>query len=352
MIKKRYKILGGSFKQYTFLSANTFTEGKNNIITDKNIDELINSFNNRTVDVFFYKGHKADQSLEREPLGKILAVYKSDDGIGLDAELELNEAGEEIIKKQGYYPSIEMVGLKTNEDDDNVYWSNCELKAVAAVEYPASKSVELLCASGIIENTEEIIVQEGGQNMGDKLKELLSKVKTGDAEAKKELLDLIASDEEMGNAVIEVLTKEAESVSEPPAQSEGEKTSEGEVRKVEIEKEPDGTTKEIETVKEGESTMDKKEEANLSAITWGKWCDEYAENNDGVRCSSKSESDTFVKAKKLFKAGFSKDEIMEMVASGLKVIGVPSKLEEVKLSGTKDDKPDFRAISEMFKEQD
>ena len=345
-MRKKYKILGDSFKQYTFLSANTFTEGKNNIITDKNIDELINSFNNRTVDVFFYKGHKADQTLEREPLGKITAVYKSDDGIGLDAELELNEVGEEIIKKQGFYPSIEMVGLKTNEDDDNVYWSNCELKAVAAVEYPASKSVELLCASGIIENTEEEkIVQEGGQNMGDKLKELLSKVKTGDAEAKKELLDLIASDEEMGNAVIEVLTKEAES--EPPAQSEGEKTSEGEVSKVEIEKEPDGTTKEIETVKD---TEEKKEDAaNLSAITWGKWCDEYAENNEGIRCSSKSESDTFIKAKKLFKAGFSKDEIMDMVKSGLQIIGVSSKTEEVKLSATKDNKPDFKAISDMFR---
>ena len=264
MIKKRYKILGDNFKQYVFLSANTFTEGKNNIITDKNIDELIDSFNNRTVDVFFYKGHKVDQELEREPLGKIVAVYKSNDGIGLDAELELNEAGEEIIKKQGYYPSIEMAGKKINEDDGNVYWQNCKLKAVAAVEYPASCNVDLLCASGIIENTEEEkIVQEGGQNMGDKLKELLSKVKTGDAEAKKELLDLIASDEEMGNAVIEVLTEEAESVNEPPAQSEGEKTSEGEVRKVEIEKEPDGTTKEIETVKD---TEEKKEDAaNLSA---------------------------------------------------------------------------------------
>ena len=183
--------------------------------------------------------------------------------------------------------------------------------------------------------------------MGDKLKELLSKVKTGDAEAKKELLDLIASDEEMGNAVIEVLTKEAESVNEPPAQSEGEKTSEGEVRKVEIEKEPDGTTKEVETVKD---TEEKKEDAaNLSAITWGKWCDEYAENNEGIRCSSKSESDTFIKAKKLFKAGFSKDEIMDMVKSGLQIIGVSSKTEEVKLSAAKDNKPDFKAISDMFR---
>ena len=148
----------------------------------------------------------------------------------------------------------------------------------------------------------------------------------------------------MGNAVIEVLTKEAES--EPPAQSEGEV-----VKKVEVEQEPDGTTKEVETVKEDEKTEEKKEDtASLSAITWGKWCDEFAENNEGIRCSSKSESDTFVKAKKLFKAGFSKDEIMDMVKSGLQIIGVSSKTEEVKLSATKDNKPDFKAISDMFRE--
>ena len=41
-IKK--KILGDSFKQYIFLSANTFSEGKNNVITDKNIDELIKQY--------------------------------------------------------------------------------------------------------------------------------------------------------------------------------------------------------------------------------------------------------------------------------------------------------------------
>ena len=344
MIKKRYKILGDNFKQYVFLSANTFTEGKNNIITDKNIDELIDSFNNRTVDVFFYKGHKVDQELEREPLGKITAVYKSDNGIGLDAELELNEAGEEIIKKQGFYPSIEMAGKKINEDDGNIYWQNCKLKAVAAVEYPASCNVDLLCASGIIENTEEIIVQEGGQNMGDKLKELLAKIRTGDAEAKKELLDLIASDEDVGNAVLTVLTKEVEP-EDVISTEDNQDTSKDTTTSTTTTTNDDGSTKEVETVKEEE----KKEDVSLSAITWGKWCDEYAENNEGIRCSSKSESDTFIKAKKLFKAGFSKDEIIDMVKSGLQIIGVSSKTEEVKLSATKDNKPDFKAISDMFR---
>lgn len=338
-IKK--KILGDSFKQYVFLSANTFTEGKNNVITDKNIDELINSFNNRTADVFFYKGHKADQGLEREPLGKIIAVYKSDDGIGLDAELELNEAGEEIIKKQGFFPSIEMVGKKINEDDDNVYWENCGLKAVAAVEYPASKSVELLCASGIIENTEEEkIVQKGGINMGDKLKELLAKIKTGDGEAKKEFFDLINKDEELGNALLEVLIDKADS--EPAPKTEGE-----EVKKVEVETNDDGSTKEVETVKE-----EKKDEASLSAITYGNWCNEYAESVGGVRCSSKTESDTFLKAKKLFKGGFSKEEIMDIVKPYLQPIGIKEpKEEDIHLSGVNDNNKeiDYAEIARAFK---
>ena len=347
-IKK--KILGDSFKQYVFLSANTFSEGKNNVITDKNIDELINSFNNRNADVFFYKGHKADQGLEREPLGKIIAVYKSNDGIGLDAALELNEAGEEIIKKQGFYPSIEMVGLKTNEDDDNVYWSNCELKAVAAVEYPASKSVELLCASGIIENTEEEkIVQEGGTNMGDKLKELLAKIKTGDGEAKKEFFDLINKDEELRNALLEVLIDKVGS--EPAPQDEGEK--EGEVKKVEVEKEPDGTTKEVETVKEEkkDDAESGQSSASLSAITYGQWCNEYAESVGGVRCSSKTESDTFLKAKKLFKGGFSKEEIIDIVKTDLQPIGIKEpKEEDIHLSGVNDNKEiDYAEIARAFK---
>lgn len=112
MKKINKKILGSSFKQYSYLSANTFVEGKTNLITENNIQELIDSFYNRQVEVFFYKGHKADQSIEREPLGKILNVYKTNDSIGLMAEIELNEEGEKIINEKGFYPSIEMVGKK------------------------------------------------------------------------------------------------------------------------------------------------------------------------------------------------------------------------------------------------
>lgn len=349
-MKKRYKILGDSFKQYRYLSANTFEEGKTNLITENNIQELIDSFYNRQVEVFFYKGHKADQSIEREPLGKILNVYKANDSIGLMAEIELNEEGEKLINEKGFYPSIEMVGKKIEEDENNIYWQNCELKAVSAVEYPASKSVELLCASGIIEDT-NIVQDEGGKNMNEKLKELLAKIKIGDADAKKEFFELISKDEELGNALLETLIDKAEPVKEEDEKKE-EVNDDGSVKEVETETKTetndDGSTKTTETTKEEDKKDEEpKSEASLSAIEFSNWANEYAESKGGIRCSSKSESEAFVKAKKLFKGGFKKEEIMGMVSNILQPLGA-SKVEEVNLSAVDKDKA-MENISQMFK---
>ena len=350
MKKINKKILGSSFKQYSYLSANTFVEGKTNLITENNIQELIDSFYNRQVEVFFYKGHKADQSIEREPLGKILNVYKTNDSIGLMAEIELNEEGEKIINEKGFYPSIEMVGKKIEEDENNIYWQNCELKAVSAVEYPASKSVELLCASGIIEDT-NIVQDEGGKNMNEKLKELLAKIKTGDADAKKEFFELISKDEELGNALLETLIDKAEPVKEEDEKKE-EVNDDGSVKEVETETKTetndDGSTKTTETTKEEDKKDEEpKSEASLSAIEFSNWANEYAESKGGIRCSSKSESEAFVKAKKLFKGGFKKEEIMGMVSNILQPLGA-SKVEEVNLSAVDKDKA-MENISQMFK---
>lgn len=350
MKKINKKILGSSFKQYRYLSANTFEEGKTNLITENNIQELIDSFYNRQVEVFFYKGHKADQSLEREPLGKILNVYKANDSIGLMAEIELNEEGEKIINEKGFYPSIEMVGKKIEEDENNIYWQNCELKAVSAVEYPASKSVELLCASGIIEDR-NIVQDEGGKNMNEKLKELLAKIKTGDADAKKEFFELISKDEELGNALLETLIDKAEPVKEEDEKKE-EVNDDGSVKETETETKTetndDGSTKTTETTKEEDKKDEEpKSEASLSAIEFNSWANEYAESKGGIRCSSKSESEAYVKAKKLFKGGFKKEEIMGMVSSILQPLGA-SKVEEVNLSAVDKDKA-MENISQMFK---
>lgn len=350
MKKINKKILGSSFKQYSYLSANTFVEGKTNLITENNIQELIDSFYNRQVEVFFYKGHKADQSIEREPLGKILNVYKADDSIGLMAEIELNDEGEKLINEKGFYPSIEMVGKKIEEDKNNIYWQNCELKAVSAVEYPASKSVELLCASGIIEDT-NIVQDEGGKNMNEKLKELLAKIKTGDADAKKEFFELISKDEELGNALLETLMDKAEPVKKEDEKKE-EVNDDGSVKEVKTETKTetndDGSTKTTETTKEEDKKDEEpKSEASLSAIEFNSWANEYAENKGGIRCSSKSESEAFIKAKKLFKGGFKKEEIMGMVSNILQPLGA-SKVEEVNLSAVDKDKA-MENISQMFK---
>lgn len=350
MKKINKKILGSSFKQYSYLSANTFVEGKTNLITENNIQELIDSFYNRQVEVFFYKGHKADQSIEREPLGKILNVYKADDSIGLMAEIELNDEGEKLINEKGFYPSIEMVGKKIEEDKNNIYWQNCELKAVSAVEYPASKSVELLCASGIIEDT-NIVQDEGGKDMNEKLKELLAKIKTGDADAKKEFFELISKDEELGNALLETLMEKEEPVKEEDEKKE-EVNDDGSVKEVETETKTetndDGSTKTTETTKEEDKKEEEpKSEASLSAIEFSNWANEYAESKGGIRCSSKSESEAYVKAKKLFKGGFKKEEIIGMVSNILQPLGT-SKVEEVNLSAVNKDKA-MENISQMFK---
>lgn len=345
-MKKRYKILGDSFKQYRYLSANTFEEGKTNLITENNIQELIDSFYNRQVEVFFYKGHKADQSIEREPLGKILNVYKANDSIGLMAEIELNEEGEKLINEKGFYPSIEMVGKKIEEDENNIYWQNCELKAVSAVEYPASKSVELLCASGIIEDT-NIVQDEGGKNMNEKLKELLAKIKTGDADAKKEFFELISKDEELGNALLETLMDKAEPVKEELLDKKIEVNDDGSTKEVETEKKEEVKKEEPKKEEEDKKDEEPKSEASLSAIEFNSWANEYAENKGGIRCSSKSESEAYVKAKKLFKGGFKKEEIMGMVSNILQPLGA-SKVEEVNLSAVDKDKA-MENISQMFK---
>ena len=336
------KILGNSFKQYKYLSANTFVEGKNNIISDKNIEELINNFNKRQVEVFVYHGHKADQTDERKPIGKVLTVYKNNDSTGLDAVLDLYD---DNYFDGSYYPSIEMVGKRINETDNDISWQDCELKALAFVEYPASKNVDLLCASGVIENKEEEIIQ-GGNNMNEKLNELIARIRTGDADARKEFIDLIKSDEELATAVIEVLAENTQS-------SEGEKT----LSDTKVEENEDGSKKTVETEKttnneggrEVKKEEEKKEETQLSAIEYNQWCNEYAESLGGIRCSAKSESDTYLKAKKLFKAGFKKEEIIDMIKDGLQAIGI-KEAETVKMSGIKDKDMSYEEVSKMFKE--
>ena len=317
MLKKKYKILGDSFKQYIPLSKNTFAETKTNKITEKNIDELIKSFEKKSIEIFVYKGHKEDE--EREAIGKVVSLEKDNDAIGLYAVIEWFD--ESITEKKSFYPSIEMVGKKSYEDENFIYWENCEIKAVAAVEYPASRNVDLLCASAIISN-EENINGEYMQKLKNVLEKLISEEKEIEKQARDEFIYLFRNDEDIQNIIIDMIVKKL--------------------------KEDNSNDKSSNAYKQNLNNLDNgNKELNLSAITYGDWCNEYAESQNAVRCSSKSESSTFIKARKLFKAGLSKEEIMSIVRNDLVPIGVGGR-EKVNLSVLSEENK-YSEIAKLFK---
>lgn len=317
MLKKKYKILGDSFKQYIPLSKNTFAETKTNKITEKNIDELIKSFEKRRIEIFVYKGHKEDE--EREAIGKVVSLEKDNEAIGLYAVIEWFD--DSITEKKSFYPSIEMVGKKSYEDENFIYWENCEIKAVAAVEYPASRNVDLLCASAIISN-EENINGEYMQKLKTVLEKLISEEKEIQKEARDEFVYLFRNDEEIQNIIIDMIVKKL--------------------------KEDNSNDKSSNADKQNLNNSDNSnKELNLSAITYGDWCNEYAESQNAVRCSSKSESSTFIKARKLFKAGLSKEEIMSIVRNDLVPIGVGGG-EKINLSALSEENK-YSEIAKLFK---
>ena len=319
MLKKKYKILGDSFKQYIPLSKNTFAETKTNKITEKNIDELIKSFEKSRIEIFVYKGHKEDE--EREAIGKVVSLEKDNDAVGLYAVIEWFD--DSITEKKSFYPSIEMVGKKSYEDENFIYWENCEIKAVAAVEYPASRNVDLLCASAIISN-EENINGEYMQKLKTVLEKLISEEKEIEKQARDEFVYLFRNDEEIQNIIIDMIVNK---LKEDNSKVNNEESN---ANKQNLNN-SDNSNKEL----------------NLSAITYGDWCNEYAESQNAVRCSSKSESSTFIKARKLFKAGLSKEEIMSIVRNDLVPIGVGGG-EKINLSALSEENK-YSEIAKLFK---
>ncbi|OEJ15782.1 phage capsid protein [Brachyspira hampsonii] len=328
MIKKKYKILGDSFKQYIPLSKNTFAETKTNKITEKNIDELINSFIKSTIEIFVYKGHKEDD--EREAIGKVVSLEKDNESVGLYAVIEWFD--DSVTEKKSFYPSIEMVGKKSYEDEDFIYWENCEIKAVAAVEYPASRNVDLLCASAIINSEDNI---NGGymQKLKTVLEKLLSEEKETEKQAREEFVYLFKNDEEIQNIIIDIVAEKLreDNLKDNKESRENNKTY----------------NKDLNNLSNSSNNTANDKELNLSAITYGDWCNEYAESQNAVRCSSKSESSTYTKARKLFKAGLSKEEIMSIVRNDLVPIGVGC-TEKINLSALSEENK-YSEIAKLFK---
>ena len=328
MINKKYKILGDSFKQYIPLSKNTFAETKTNKITEKNIDELINSFIKSTIEIFVYKGHKEDD--EREAIGKVVSLEKDNEAVGLYAVIEWFD--DSITDKKSFYPSIEMVGKKSYEDEDFIYWENCGIKAVAAVEYPASRNVDLLCASAIINSEDNI---NGGymKKLKSVLEKLLSEEKEIEKQAREEFVYLFKNDEEIQNIIIGIV---AEKLREDNLKDNKESRENNK-----------DYNKELNNLSNLSNNTANNKELNLSAITYRDWCNEYAESQNAVRCSSKSESSTYLKARKLFKAGLSKEEIMSIVRNDLVPIGVGG-TEKINLSALSEENK-YSEIAKLFK---
>lgn len=345
MIKKDIKILGNSFKHYNTIADNVFTESDVNLISNNNLDELVNSFNNRELEVFIYDGHKQDQGVERQAIGKVLNIQKKDDGLYADIEID------DRYMDGTRYPSIEMVGRKVKDTEEGINWENCELKALALVEYPASKSVDLLCASGIMtEQAEELNndiniidikeILQGEAVMREKLIELLTKIKAGEESAKSDFIKLLDEDNEFMNALIDTLLAEPVKVVETETETEDGKVE----KEVEVKEELEATEPEA---KKQEDEEKKEEKENLSAVAYKGWCDVYAESLGAIRCSSKSVEATFGKAKKLHKGGFSREEILSMVANDLQLLGKENVREEVNMSANKDSI--YSSISDAFK---
>ncbi|MCZ9919708.1 phage capsid protein [Brachyspira hyodysenteriae] len=269
------------------------------------------------IEIFVYKGHKEYE--EREAIGKVVSLEKDNDAVGLYAVIEWFD--DSITEKKSFYPSIEMVGKKSYEDENFIYWENCEIKAVAAVEYPASRNVDLLCASAIISN-EENINGEYMQKLKNVLEKLISEEKEIEKQARDEFVYLFRNDEEIQNIIIDMIVKKL--------------------------KEDNSNDKASNADKQNLNNSDNSnKELNLSAITYGDWCNEYAESQNAVRCSSKSESSTFIKARKLFKAGLSKEEIMSIVRNDLVPIGVGGR-EKVNLSALSEENK-YSEIAKLFK---
>ncbi|WP_300368361.1 hypothetical protein [Brachyspira sp.] len=217
-----------------------------------------------------------------------------------------------------------MVGKKSYEDENFIYWENCEIKAVAAVEYPASRNVDLLCASAIISNNEENINGEYMQKLKNVLEKLISEEEEVQKEARAEFVYLFKNDDDIQNIVIDMI-----------------------VNKLKEDSKEDNKKENNNTDKQNLNNLDNNKELNLSAVTYGDWCNEYAESQNAVRCSSKSESSTYTKARKLFKAGLSKDEIISIVRNDLVPIGIGSG-EKINLSALSEENK-YSEIAKLFK---
>lgn len=341
---KEYKILGDGFRRARALSVNSFSwdEEKNNI-TQKNIDEILAYFSVSNEKVWFYENHKKDMGAERKPIGFIKTMRPCDDEIGLMATVEWNEGSEHLIDAKGFYPSVEILGQNKGVD-----WSGLSLKAVALVEYPASKGVDLICASAVIIEHEKIVIDEGEKNMDERIEDLIERIRGGDETARQELFSLF-DDDEMRNAFIDTLLANA-----PSAEAPAEEVTETVEETAPAEGTMETTT---ETVKETEDLSAVKLTKAQFDKQWAIASSKHAVSLSGTNCAFFSEASIGSEAYKYYKGGstfdaaFAKFGAIPEEDGGLVVMGIKEVKENVavNLSGLSPEQIEEKNFAEIGK---
>lgn len=308
---KKYKILTDSFRQYSAVSSNTFLWGKKNIITKENVKSIIKSFCERRRDIFVYKKHKSHPFEEREPIGKVKDIF-SENGSELFALIEWNDNAKNILQNSSFYPSVEFTASVEFESENFVYWKEPVIKAIAAVEEPASKGVSILCAA---ERNEKKF--KGEKNMIEKIKEILIRIKDGDEDSKKELVEILKKDNAMIEAFVEMI----------------------------CEKDSDVSSEDV-LDKNADESVDNKN-MKLSSEMWEKMTRDYAISQNGQRCSAKSVSKTLRRAQALQREGEHAENILCACKNDLVVLGIANeRFDNMNLSAYSDET--YREIARMF----
>lgn len=352
-MKKQYKVLSDNFRQYRALASNTFElDEKINVITDKNISELIKSFETRQEKIFFYNKHKFNLSEEREPIGEVIELKPSENSIGLEAVIDWNNNAKPILDSEGFYPSIEFIGSIESESDNKIFWKDLQIKAIASVESPASEGVQLLCASALI-----IQNLKGGYEMKEKIAELFKIIETGELEEKKkageELKELLKNDSSLLDAFVDTIV-EGEHVKKPEGGNGGEPKDPAKSgdEKEEPSKPDDTSTKTGEGSNGGDDDKKKEEELSkiksLSAEDWNIATEEHAIKQGYSRCSARSISDTFNRANRLYKAGESIEQCLSAVATNLVMLDKKEvNTKDINLSGLTDEQKKDKQYEEL-----
>lgn len=235
-------------------------------------------------------------------IGKIKALRKLLNEVGLEADIEFNEDGIEVVENASKFPSVEMVGniLDNEVEEDNVvYLSELKLTGLALVELPASERVPIV-ASAILQ------LNGGINNMDQKTLDELVKDFESTGEISGEMLDIIKADNEMLKIIIEKAFKS----SKPTEDTTTEETT----TTTETTTESTPTTEDVKVEEETKTEEeDKKEELSLSKYQWENTLNKHAEKQGKIKIACSCVDKTFDDANRMYQSGFKLSRIVNIL---------------------------------------